>query len=343
MLVVKFALMEIRPHLSSKDIKSVAAKIGRISASVSLALIPFKIALADSGGISVEDSAPRQTAFVDRGEFPQCQTVKLPERSILFEDPLTAPLPYTAVHPQLRSATEALNMNGIYGLVDRQILPQKTLYRLSASAQMENYCLPQKDHGWARTFIKVTESSSLGLPSGGENGLVQIDLPAGINPIVVTIYGPSYKDGTSVNQDWLLFMLGQDETIRARNVGRDDYRLLGRGPFAIPIYKSAQYGDSIEFVLPEDGFAGDKPIPIFPKDLDMPVIQAEDGDGNVYRPFRQYPQCGGEVDIHSWWGGKYRYPDNHTLLVTVMANQYLDRFIYDQKDLGPIPGQCGNP
>lgn len=79
--------------------------------------------------------------------------------------------------------------------------------------------------------------------------------------------------------------------------------------------------------------------------LDTPIVQVEDGTGNVYKPYRQYPQCGGEVDNHGWWGGKYEYPANHTLLVTVLANQTFDRFIYDQglQDLGARSGECGNP
>lgn len=204
-------------------------------------------------------SAQEGNVFEDDGRFPQCTNVKMADRSILFEDPLTAKPPFTAVHPQLRQATETLYMNGLYDLIARDILPQGAKFRMSGSAHPFIYCLPDEINGVRRAFIQTDERVEAGLPGGGSDGILEFELPEGLNPIIIERFGPTYSGGTPQRRQWLLLMVGLGERITVRN-SDGSLTMVGIGPLSIPIY-GAEGSRSIQLILPEDGFAQDKPVP----------------------------------------------------------------------------------
>ena len=61
------------------------------------------------------------------------------------------------------------------------------------------------------------------------------------------------------------------------------------------------------------------------------------GDGQHTWIFkRRFPQCGGEFGVGA------RFKDNHTILIDEFVHPFLSPG-YSARNVGPQPGQCGNP
>lgn len=196
--------------------------------------------------------------FKDDGRFPQCKDVKLSRRQILFENPLTAKPPFTAVNPQIRRALESLYKEGIHDVVSADLLPQGTRFRMSGSS-VRTFCLPDQIKGQSRFFMQTDVNVGVGLPGGGSEGMVEFELPEGINPIVMTRFAPPYPGGAPELRRWLVFMVEPSEKIIAKN-SDGSLTMIGKGPLAMPI-EGSEGNRNIEFILPELKFAEDKPIP----------------------------------------------------------------------------------
>lgn len=210
-------------------------------------------------GLASTASAQETNVIEDDGRFPQCTNVRLADRDILFTDPLNAELPFARFNPQIRRTILTLYQNGIHDIVDIQLLPQQTRFRMSGSS-VRTYCLPDFVNGISRPFIKTGEGMGLGLPGGGSENIVELELPKGINPIEVTRFAPNYLGGQPQLRRWLVSMVEPNENITVRN-SDGSLTMTGKGPLAMPI-EGWEGNWNIEYILPERGFADDK-SPVF--------------------------------------------------------------------------------
>lgn len=188
--------------------------------------------------------------FIQDPAFLQCRDVNYMPKVNLLRDPLT--MPNGPKNPQIQHAIDTLYGNGVYDLLDINLLPQGTMFRVGTITQY--YCLPDLVSGKSRFFIQTDEGVGTGIPYG----LVKTTLPEGLNPIIVTRNGQRYPGSDREKQEFLFLNLqaGQEATFENAD---GSYRSVIKGPLAIQT--AGSFWRSMEFITPERGFADDKPIP----------------------------------------------------------------------------------
>lgn len=144
-----------------------------------------------------------QTTIIDNGRFPQCGTVSASDKEAYYRDSL-------------------LTVS----------LPEGTKFRF-APTLTDYYCLPDMT-GPSRFFVQISARSGIGLPTGGlEDGLVEVDLPEGLSPTLLSRFGKrSSGDKDGETQEWLFFDLNPDQEITFRN-SDDSLSITGKGPIAL--------------------------------------------------------------------------------------------------------------
>lgn len=235
--------------------RAVAPKArGRLRWAVGGLAILGLTALLVASGCTQSDSKAESViplvTLVQNPAFMQCKYITYMPEVNLLRDPLT--MPNGPKNPQVQHAIDTLYRNGVYDLLAIDLLPQGTKFKVGTV--MQYYCLPDLVSGKSRFFIQTDEGVGAGIPYG----LVTAIFPQGLNPIVLERFGQRHPGSDREKQEFLFINLQADQEIIFEN-SAGSYRSITKGPLAIQT--AGPTWRSMDFILPERGFANDQLIP----------------------------------------------------------------------------------
>lgn len=262
---------------------------------------------------AIPQNVEAATVIEDNGVFPQCMEVKYQPRENLNREPLIDyPEPF---HPQIKHAIDTLYANGLYDLLEIQLLPADSEIKFR-STPTDLGCLPDLSYGHSRRSVQTGEGSGHGIPQGGvssngEQGTITVT-SEGVNPILVRRLGERYPGSEKVAMDWLFWNLQQDQRLTIAN-SDGSYTINAFGPFALPISRENPGGEVSRIVLAEI---------VFPKTEVTSVlvtrINLTSPEGSVT------PRANGFLDVSVTSRSKYEQ-------VEFLVNGRLEGFVPERK------------